>query len=561
MSTFLNNKTVKNLIKDLERRVEEKILEANNLEFIKLLLSKADSEDEAITICKLGTTYHKTGLIYEKRLEVPSDDLKIFVKDQKNSIENGGLSHKLIIGDNYDALLNLLVEYRNKIDIIYIDPPYGVNSLGEFALTNYENQISRDNLLSMLWPRIVLAKQLLKDDGVILCSLDDKNQAYVKCLFDDVFGEKNFVENFIYVKNSGGSLTNFTLTRHEYVLFYCKNKEEALLTNSDIFLMQKPGFDDVNKFVNECKSNGKTIQETEVLLKEFYRNRKDLKGIKLYDSIDENWKIFRMLPITAPNNNFYEVLHPVTNKPVKIPNRGWSWSEQTMKDNIASGRVVFGQDETKVPGQKLYLFEAQFEHKRSTFQCDQAEGNKILKSILGDKQVFDNPKPVSLLRYILENSRENAIVLDFFAGSGTTAQAVLELNRDFDGKRTFILSTLDENIYPDSQTSINAIELLDSLGLPKVISSLTQERIRRIIKGEDYLRNKNYPWINNNLPFGDSIEVLNLESVSVFDKLLFEKIDETLYGVNKFTTLKDKILWVCNNFEKVARKIENVTRD
>lgn len=113
MSTFLNNETVRNLIKDLERRVEEKIPESNNLDFIKLLLSKAESEDEAITICKLGTTYHKTGLIYEKKLEVPSNDLKVFVKDQNYSIDNGGIHHKLIVGDNYDALLNLLVEMHH----------------------------------------------------------------------------------------------------------------------------------------------------------------------------------------------------------------------------------------------------------------------------------------------------------------------------------------------------------------------------------------------------------------------------------------------------------------
>ncbi|GHU49544.1 hypothetical protein FACS189459_1360 [Bacilli bacterium] len=92
--------------------------------------------------------------------------------------------------------MNLLITHKNKIDVIYIDPPYGCDDMGEFAKTNYENQITRDNLLSMLEPRLILAKQLLSDEGVIFCSIDDKNQAYLKCLFDDEFGERNFISTF-----------------------------------------------------------------------------------------------------------------------------------------------------------------------------------------------------------------------------------------------------------------------------------------------------------------------------------------------------------------------------
>ncbi len=95
----------------------------------------------------------------------------------------GGVTHKLIIGDNYPALLNLLISYKRKIKVIYIDPPYGKDHLGEFAKTNYDNAITRDNLLSMLYPRLMLAKQLLRDDGVIFCSIDDRNQAYIHVYF------------------------------------------------------------------------------------------------------------------------------------------------------------------------------------------------------------------------------------------------------------------------------------------------------------------------------------------------------------------------------------------
>ena len=123
MDSILENETIKNLVADLEKRVLEKILEPNNLNFLKKLLSKAESEDEAISICKLGTIFYKTGLVFDKKMEVPSDGLKVFTKNEKMSFGNNA-KNKLIIGDNYDALLNLQIQYKWLIDVIYIDPPY-----------------------------------------------------------------------------------------------------------------------------------------------------------------------------------------------------------------------------------------------------------------------------------------------------------------------------------------------------------------------------------------------------------------------------------------------------
>jgi len=187
------------LIDEIEKRVEDKIIEQNNADLLKKLIANADSDDEALAIAALGTTYKRTGLHFDKRLEKMGSTIKYFVKNEALSFhtDDSQPTHKLIIGDNYEALQNLLVSYRGGIDVIYIDPPYGKDSMGEFAQTNYQNAISRDNLLSMLYPRLMLAKQLLSDTGVIFCSIDDKNQAYVKCLFDEVFGESNFVANLV----------------------------------------------------------------------------------------------------------------------------------------------------------------------------------------------------------------------------------------------------------------------------------------------------------------------------------------------------------------------------
>ena len=535
------------LIAEIDRRIADRIIEQSNADLLKKLINNADTFTEAISIATLGTTYKRTGFHFEKRLEKMEDTIKFFGKNEALSFKTSedAVTHKLIIGDNYDALLNLLIEYKNRVDVIYIDPPYGKDRMGEFADTNYDNAITRDNLLSMLYPRLVLARQLLSDAGVIFCSIDDKNQAYVKCLFDEVFGERNFVENFIFLKNSGGSLTHFTLTRHEYVLFYCKKKEHCLTENPEIFQMQKTGFDEVYALIQKCKTAGMSIAQAREALKHFYKSEDNLKGITMYDHIDEHWQAYRLLPITAPNNNFYDVLHPITGKPVNTPARGWSWSRETMEKNIASGKVVFGADENAVPTQKLTLREAQFEQKRSTFQADQAEGNKALQSVLEAVNIFENPKPLSLLKYLLTGTKDNAVILDFFAGSGTTGQAVLELNKADGGRRQFILATLNEI----TDTTRNGIA-----------RDVTTKRLKRTMTGECYDGTTNFKWLEKNKPLGGNLDVYDVSTVAPYatteGNTPFDVIDETLYGQPELN-VTDKIKWVCENFKGTQATIES----
>lgn len=198
-----NSETNKqNLIDEINRRVDDKILERSNADLLIKLINQAETLTEAISIAELGTTYKRTGFHFDKRLEKIGNTIKYFKKNEKLSFSDGSddIPNKLIIGDNYDALLNLLVEYKGRIDVIYIDPPYGKDSMGEFAQTNYDNALTRDNLLSMLYPRLLIAKQLLSEKGMIFCSIDDKNHAYVKCLFDEVFNEKHFINSFVWKK-------------------------------------------------------------------------------------------------------------------------------------------------------------------------------------------------------------------------------------------------------------------------------------------------------------------------------------------------------------------------
>ena len=220
----------KGLIAELDKRVEDKIMEPTNAALLKKLITNADNDDEAMCIAELGTTYKHTGLHFDKRLEKMTSDIRYFQKNEALSFhtDDSKPTHKLIIGDNYEALQNLLIQYKNSIDVIYIDPPYGKDSMGEFAKTNYENAITRDNLLSMLYPRLTLAKQLLSDNGVIFCSIGDKNQAYVKCLFDEVFGERNYSGTIVWQKKQKPSfLSQNFASIFEYVLCYVRNSSES----------------------------------------------------------------------------------------------------------------------------------------------------------------------------------------------------------------------------------------------------------------------------------------------------------------------------------------------
>lgn len=216
-------KSRQELLNEIDRRLKDKIIEKSNADLIKKLINNAETLTEAIAIAELGTTYKKTGFHFEKRLEnIEEDTVKYFKKNDDLSFydEADDGVNKLIIGDNYDALLNLLIQYRGKIDVIYIDPPYSKNSMGEFAETNYHNALTRDNLLSMLYPRLTLAKELLSPEGFIFCSIDDKNYAYVKCLFDDIFDESNFINTFVWKKIPAARRKRINLRSIRSILFF-----------------------------------------------------------------------------------------------------------------------------------------------------------------------------------------------------------------------------------------------------------------------------------------------------------------------------------------------------
>lgn len=550
---MLKQPTIQSLIDEINKRVEDKILEQSNANLLIKLIKNADSLGEAVSIATLGTVYKKTGFHFTPKLEKTGNTIHYFKKNEELSFHTDDTKpvNKLIIGDNYVALQNLLIQYKNQIDVIYIDPPYGKDSMGEFAKTNYDNAITRDNLLSMLYPRLQLAKQLLADDGVIFCSIDDKNQAYVKCLFDDVFGEQNYVDCLHWKKKKQPSfLAKHTAKVMEYVLVYAKKWENLEK------LSIEPISDATKKIINL------TNQDAIRHFKAGVRVKCGLSGI-----IPKGVYKIKTMEVEYLNDIIFE--NGETQNEVDVKAK-FSVSQEKI-DKYIHDHLLFI---TVNKGLRRDVSESERTKAKSITDLlldwgDNQDSEKELHDIFIDK-VFDYAKPTKLITNLIKSTmKEESIVLDFFAGSGTTGHSVLELNKLNNDNQVFILCQMNENLddalttaTDNAQKEIiqNQINLCNKIRRPHELSEIMVERMRRVMLGKSLHGNSNFPWIEDNEPYGGNIDVYEIADVANFEsadgKTAFDVIDETLYGKEKFSTVKEKIDWVCQNFEKTQKNLE-----
>ena len=550
---MLKQPTIQSLIDEINKRVEDKILEQSNANLLIKLIKNADSLDEAVSIATLGTVYKKTGFHFTPKLEKTGNTIHYFKKNEELSFHTDDTKpvNKLIIGDNYAALQNLLIQYKNQIDVIYIDPPYGKDSMGEFAKTNYDNAITRDNLLSMLYPRLQLAKQLLADDGVIFCSIDDKNQAYVKCLFDDVFGEQNYVDCLHWKKKKQPSfLAKHTAKVMEYVLVYAKKWENLEK------LSIEPISDATKKIINL------TNQDAIRHFKAGVRVKCGLSGI-----IPKGVYKIKTMEVEYLNDIIFE--NGETQNEVDVKAK-FSVSQEKI-DKYIHDHLLFI---TVNKGLRRDVSESERTKAKSITDLlldwgDNQDSEKELHDIFIDK-VFDYAKPTKLITNLIKSTmKEESIVLDFFAGSGTTGHSVLELNKLNNDNQVFILCQMNENLddalttaTDNAQKEIiqNQINLCNKIRRPHELSEIMVERMRRVMFGKSLNGNSNFPWIEDNEPYGGNLDVYEIADVANFEsadgKTPFDVIDETLYGKEKFSTVKEKIDWVCQNFEKAQKNLE-----
>lgn len=427
-----------------------------------------------------------------------------------------------IEGDNLEVLKLLQESYLGAIKVIYIDPPYNTGSdfvyRDDFAVSNAEydessgafdeegNRLFKNtdsngrfhsDWCSMIYSRLLLAQSLLTDDGVIFISIDDNEENTLRMICDEIFSRSNFV-GCIILQTATDNNPRQINTEHEYVLCYAKNKssltfwsapsEKAqLIQEKYLDLRKKHGDDDA------------AIQdELRLWIK---KNSENLKGVTHYDNVDSKG-VFHDGDIanTVFGGYKYDVVHPVTGKVCKVPEKGFRFAESTMREMIENDEIMFGEDETTLIKPKKRIENAK-DVLRSVIYEDGRASTKQFEALMA-RDIFQNPKsPMVLERLIGFLVEKNDIVMDFFSGSATTAEAVMRLNEKSNKNVRYIMvqlpEDLDESIqHADSRaqkTLKNAIGFLESINKPHTICEIGKERIRRSGRKISEAASSDYP--------------------------------------------------------------------
>ncbi|EPM1881256.1 site-specific DNA-methyltransferase [Morganella morganii] len=420
------------------------------------------------------------------------------------SVDFESTKNLFIEGDNLNVLKVIQESYLNKIKFIYIDPPYntgkdfiykdrfsesgeaylhrsGQVSDGEERLVSNPESSGRyhSNWLNMIYPRLKLARNLLSDDGIIFISIDEKEFHNLKKVCDEIFGQANYAGEIIW-KNSSKNDQAYISIQHEYILAYVKNKEYSRGDWEE----KKEGLDEIYKaFDSFRKKHGDDWDAIHRDALDWYKQFSESNPIsnnKHYNWMDERGVYFADNISKPANGYYYDILHPVTGKPCKKPAGGWRFIEETMNQKIADNRIHFGKDHTTVPNNKTYLSNTEFQSLTSIKYKDGRVASNFIKELMGNK-VFTNPKDHGLLVQLMKAIKleQDDVILDFFAGSGTTAHAVMQLNAEDGGNRKFIMVQLPEECDKKSEAYKAGY---------KTIAEISKDRIRRagakIVEGE-----------------------------------------------------------------------------
>ncbi|MEO1717939.1 MAG: DNA methyltransferase [Planctomycetota bacterium] len=435
--------------------------------------------------------------------------------DSLNRAETG----HLINCDNYQGLNSVMATVNETVDCVYIDPPYNT----DVSSIPYKNNYRHAAFATMMRDRIALLRSALSQRGVILVSIDDTERTTLEHALDDAFGHSNRVNELIWSQNTNDGRSPTYSTNHEYVEVYARSKP-VVEADPSIFREPKPGFSEVSELVHSFDAKYPSIAQVEAALRDLYRSRKrdyrkaiekagldwetekrndPWKGIyqykfaeyrdaggrlvsedraratdaKIWVYRESDWTIMssenKQSASTRdpkdPNYRFYEVTHPATGKTCAQPSRGWKGTRfvdpnypdrNSFESLVADDRIAFGPDESKVPQQKRFLHEVSTNVPK-TIVVDYADGEKQTVALFGRSGVFLAPKHSSFLKTLIRPcASSRSVIMDCFGGSGSTAQAVIEMNREDQGTRQFIL--MEANAYYDTLIRPRIAKLLYS---------------------------------------------------------------------------------------------------
>ncbi len=405
----------------------------------------------------------------------------------------------MIEGDNYHALSVLNYTHREKIDVIYIDPPYNTGNkdfIYNDRYVNSEDAYRHSKWLSFMSKRLKLAKNLLSNKGVIFISIDDNELAQLKLLMDEIFGEKNFIANVIIQSNPRGKQQMKIALSHEYLLAYGKKVEQVS------FIYEKLSEEKVKEY-NKLDEDGRRYREIGLRKRGAAARRIDVPNLFYPIYVDP-----KTGKVSLKKDHVYtEVAIPLLSNG---EDGRWRWSKKTFekqKDRLI-GRLV--NKKRWDVFEKDYLNEEKTIKPKSIWidkELNYEKAKKELKDLFNDTCPFDYPKTTYLIKKIIRLScPKNGIVLDFMAGTGTTGHAVLELNKEDGGNRRFILVTNNEN---------------------NICTDVCYPRIKKVIKGYKNLKGEWVDGLRGNLKYFKT-DFVDAEPTDLNKKRLVDKSTEML---------------------------------
>lgn len=515
------NKIVKTDIKEGLKRIYPEVFEDNKINFEKLksLLSGEiiEKEDDRFYFNWAGKS-----TLYKLIQSAAYGTLK---PDKEKSVDFDNTENVVIVGENLETLKLLLKPYFGKVKMIYIDPPYNtgkdfiyrdnfkeplkdylektgqIDGKGTQLTTNTETSGRyHSDWLNFMYPRLFLARNLLRDDGVIFVSIDDHEVHHLRMIMDEIFGEENFVANMIAVTNRGGRDYGGIARTHEYILVYKKTIEAELKELQKEKNYKFPYYDFIGGFeVRELRNRNIrfNIDNRPNLFYAFYADP---------NSRDENG--FCHISLEKDERHVIEVL-PKKSQGLQTV---WRWGREKARTNLNTNLVA-----KQIRNGEFQIVE---KYRKCTKMLrsviDDKEivnerGTEMLKKVFNDVLPYDYPKSIALIKILLEIGSDNDdVILDFFAGSGTTGHAVWELNKEDKGNRKFILVQLDEEVRVDKIKK----------NFPTV-ADICIERLKRV--SEKYRQENKQQLFNKNHDFGFKVFRLARSNFNFKDEFEVEK--------------------------------------
>ena len=494
---------------------------------IELLRGKLDATDveaqNALFALEAELKHKKYGLVWEEHEEeidrTLSENLPVLTEQTELAVNAGGLTHFLLEGDNLAALQILKRTHKGKIDVIYIDPPYNTGSdqfTYEDSIVDSNDGFKHSKWISFINERLKAAKELLTIDGLIMISINEIELYSLKLLCDEIFGEQNFLAKFIWQSTPGSNTGLDIKTITEYVLCYAKNKLDCKVGAIPI----------------ECDETRYSEEDEHVARRGRYTlNKLDRRMTGHHYSDALNYQI------TMPDG---VALYPGGTEE-KQSHWNWRWSESKVKWGLENDFIVFKKTRGRWSVYFKQYFKVNNEDKKIVrslpFQnlikdlegANSARGTQETMEVF-EARKFDYPKPLNLIKYLLTvHSDKNATVLDFFAGSGTTGQAVLELNEEDGGSRQFILCTNNEN---------------------DICRNITYERMKTVITGKRHDGSAYSDGIAATLKY-DKIDYVAVKEDG--DILLYDDYaDELLAHVREMVELENGISFESDSTIKIC---------